>query len=315
MSEAALYSPRPISRDRRTKAQMDGIRAEIHEVVEAGQPMTVRQVFYQLVSRGVIAKTETEYKHTVIRLLTELRREHVIPYDWVADNTRWMRKPQSYSSLHDMLKRQHEFYRRALWDDQDAYVEVWLEKDALAGVVFDVTAEWDVPLMVTRGYASESYLYSAADAITNQIADDKRAYVYYFGDYDPSGLNIPEVIERRLREMATGMFDNPADLHLDYWFRFERVAVTPEQITDWSLPTRPTKKAPVAGQARKGTDTRAKNFEGESVEVDAIPPDQLRELVEECITEHINDDVLERTRTVEKAERESLAHLVEEFRS
>lgn len=97
--------------------------------------MTVRQVFYQLVSRGVIAKMEAEYHCTVIRLLTELRRAGEIPFEWIADNTRWMRKPASYSSLAHMLAQQKKFFRRALWDDQEAYVEIWLEKDALSGVL------------------------------------------------------------------------------------------------------------------------------------------------------------------------------------
>jgi hypothetical protein len=144
---------------------MQVIRQAIGDVLEEIQPATVRQTFYQLVSRGVIEKTEQAYKSTVVRLLGEMRRANKIPFDWIADNTRWMRKPTTYSSLNDMLKRSAEFYRRALWDRSKVYVEIWLEKDALAGVLYDVTAEWDVPLMVTRGYASISYLHGAAEAI------------------------------------------------------------------------------------------------------------------------------------------------------
>ena len=78
-----------------------------------------------------------------------MRRDGTLPYGWIADNTRWMRKSASYHSLGDMLERQTELYRRALWDNQGCRCEVWLEKDALAGVVMDVTDPWDVPLMVT----------------------------------------------------------------------------------------------------------------------------------------------------------------------
>lgn len=238
--------------------------------------MTVRQVFYQLVSRGVIAKTESEYKQTVVRLLTEMRRADEIPFGWIADNTRWMRKPRTYSSLASMLQQSTRLYRRALWDDQDVYVEVWLEKDALAGMLYEETEPWDVPLIVTRGYASVSYLYEAAAAIA---AEDKPAYLYYFGDFDPSGCDITRAVERGLREFAP-----EAEIH------FQRVAVTREQIAQWELPTRPTKQ----------TDSRSKNFEGESVEVDAIPPAQLRSLVRGCIERHIDRDALRRTKQIEE---------------
>jgi hypothetical protein len=249
--------------------------------------MTVRQLFYRLVSLGTIAKTEAEYKGTIGRLTVEMRRAGELPYGWIADNTRWMRKPSSHSSLDEALRRTAETYRRAVWDDQDACVEVWLEKDALSGVLYQVTAPWDVPLMVTRGFPSLSFLHSAADSIR---AENKPAFLYYLGDHDPSGLDITRVVEKGIREFAP-----EADI------RFERVAVTPAQIIGLALPTRPTKT----------TDTRSKNFLGESVEVDAIKPATLRRLVEDCITQHVDSDAHERLMKVEAAERETLMSIAE----
>jgi hypothetical protein len=147
---------------------MDTIRRAIAATLAAHQPMTVRQVFYALTTQGVIAKTEAEYKGTVCRLLAEMRRDGTIPYTWLADATRWMRKPTTYSSVEQALRRTASTYRRALWDDSPTVVEVWLEKEALAGVLVEITREWDVPLMVTRGYPSMSYLHAAADAITDR---------------------------------------------------------------------------------------------------------------------------------------------------
>ena len=125
----AVYGSR--STKRRTRSEMDEIRAAIIEILGEIQPATVRQVYYQLVGRGVIAKTEAEYKSTVVRLLTAMRREQEIPFGWIADNTRWMRKPSSYSSLGDMLVESQRLHRRALWDNQDAYVEIWSQRRAL----------------------------------------------------------------------------------------------------------------------------------------------------------------------------------------
>lgn len=283
------YRSSPTKRRRRTKADVQRIRTAIVNALEADNPMTVRQVFYRLVSTGVIDKTEAEYKRTVNRLLTQMRLSREIPFGWIADNTRWMRKPRTYSSLEDALRRTAECYRRSLWDNQRVYVEVWLEKDALAGVLYDVTQEWDVPLMVVKGFSSLSYLYEAAEAIKDQ---GKPAYLYYFGDRDPSGVFIDRNIERRLREFAPD-----AEIH------FERVAVTPEQIEAWELPTRPTKT----------TDSRSKGFEGESVEVDAIMPADLRTLVRECIEQHVDQRKLEVMRVAEESERETAMKLAEQF--
>jgi hypothetical protein len=286
IAAAQSYGSRPTKSGRRTKADIQAIRDVILEVVAAYRPMTVRQVFYQLVTRGVIDKTEAEYKQTVCRLLVQMRRDRDLPYGWIADNTRWMRKPDSYGSVEAMLHNCQRTYRRALWNDQDAYVEVWLEKEALAGVLVDVTAEWDVPLMVTRGYPSVSFLYSAGEQIS---ALDCPVYLYYFGDRDPSGVDIDRFVERELRHHAP-----------DCDLTFRRVAVLPEQIERYGLQTRPTKK----------TDSRSKSFRGESVEVDAIDPDTLRGLCETCITQHIDQEQLERTRAVEEAERDTLATMI-----
>jgi hypothetical protein len=249
--------------------------------------MTVRQLFYRLVSHGIIAKTEAEYKNAVVRLTAELRLGSHVPYGWIADNTRWQRKPRTHSSLEEALRRTAETYRRSVWDDQDAYVEIWLEKDALAGVLYKVTSAWDVPLMVTRGFPSLTYLYEAADIIREQ---DKPTFLYYFGDHDPSGLEIPRTVERRIRE-----FVPEAEI------TFQRVAVTPEQIQSMALPTRPTKRS----------DSRSKNFEGESVEVDAIEPTTLRRMTEECITRHIDPVAYARLMEIEAAERDTLLAIAE----
>ena len=280
----AVSRPRP-TKPRRSRSAVADLKNWLYRLLESENPMTCRQVFYRAVTMGVIGKTEGEYKQTIIRLLTEMRKARELPWQWLADNTRWQRKPDTSTGLVAQLNHTAEFYRRALWAEQPCYVEIWLEKDALAGVLMEETEQWDVPLMVSRGYASYSFIASAADAI-REIG--KPTYLYYFGDYDPSGVNIPQVIERQLRELTPGV-----DIH------FSREAVNAEQISRWNLPTRPTKE----------TDSRAKGFKGESVEVDAIPPKALRALVKNCIVQHIDPGIYERTRKVEQAERETLATL------
>jgi hypothetical protein len=275
----AAYESSPIKRARRTKADIVAIETAIFETLEADHPQTVRGLFYQLVSQGVVPKTEAAYKGLVGRLCVRMRRADVLPYESLADNTRWMRKPTTYVGLEAALTRTAETYRRALWADGASYVEVWLEKDALAGVLYTVTGQWDVPLMVTRGYPSLSYLFEAAEALK---AAGKTAYLYYFGDYDPSGVDIPRKVEAELRRMAPSV-----EIH------FTRVAVTEEQIGQLNLPTRPT----------KDSDSRSKGFGRASVEVDAIPARLLRMMTEDCINRHVDPQQLATIYAAEASER------------
>ena len=239
-TNGASYRTSPIKRNRRTKAEMAELRAGLYAIVAADHPMTVRQVFYQAEVRGLIEKTEGECKNTVGRLLLEMRRAGALPYSWIADNTRWMRKPKTYTGLTDFIERHQQTYRRDLWAEAEIYTEVWCEKDALAGVLYDVTQEYDVPLMVSRGFSSESYLYSAVDVITDQLSQAGSAYqavIYVLTDYDPSGQGIFKSIENGLRRMCPKLLPGFEQEMLIV----ERVAVTEEQIKHWQLPTRPTK--------------------------------------------------------------------------
>jgi hypothetical protein len=283
---------------------MQAVREAIYSTFAADHPMTIRQAYYRLSVDGIIAKTEAEYKGTVCRLTAEMRRSGEIPYEWVADSTRWMRKPTTYSSAEAALRRTAETYRRSLWDESDTYVEVWLEKEALAGVLVEVTDEWDVPLMVTRGYPSMSFLHSAAEAIRARAWKGQHTRIYYFGDRDPSGVDIDRAVVQGIGEslMALeleGMYETPEEA-FECNATFERVAVTEHQIEEWRLPTRPTKK----------TDTRSKGFEGESVEVDAIPSHLLRRLAEDCIEQHVNryeHEVLQKAEAEERRILEQMA--------
>jgi hypothetical protein len=159
---------------------------------------------------------------------------------------------------------------------------VWLEKDALAGVVQPVTSKYDVPLMVARGFSSLSFLHSAAEDIE---ALEKPAYIHHLGDRDPSGVCAAGKIEETLTQYAPN-----AEIH------FTRLAVLPEQIQAWKLPTRPTKKS----------DSRAKTFAGDSVELDAIHPDTLRSLVDGAIVQHLPATQLQTLAVAEESERDML---------
>jgi hypothetical protein len=285
MTASPVYETSPIKRLRSTKAEVEARREALLDIIDDGKPMTVRQVFYQATVHGLVEKAESGY-HKVQTDLTLMRRAGELPYDWLADNTRWQRKPRTFDSVEQALCDTARLYRKALWNAADAYVEIWLEKDALSGVIYPITSMFDVPLMVARGYASLSFLYTAAEYIDTLTVP---TFIYHLGDFDPSGVNAGEKIEETLHELASG-----ADI------TFERVAVTPEQIADWDLPTRPT----------KASDTRSKGFGAISVELDAIEPNQLRALVQGTIERHLPPDQYAVLKAAEASEREIISRLV-----
>jgi hypothetical protein len=280
----SIYGASTIKRLRRTRAELAELDEAICAVVEAEFPITLRGVYYRCVSIGAVPKTESAYR-TVGRRLLELRRHGDIPYDRITDGTRWVVRPRSYDDLEDVLTQTANLYRRNMWRSQEVEVHVFTEKDAITGVIAPITEKWNVPLGVLRGYCSETFAYSMAQAIE---ASGKPVYVYQLGDHDPSGVDAWQDFQRKVSG-----FIRYADV------TFERLAVTPEQIIDLDLPTRPT----------KASDTRARNFAGGSVEVDAIPASTLRQILDDAIEQHIDPKALRQIEIAEESERSLLFDL------
>jgi hypothetical protein len=275
-----------------TKAALEALDAALVEIAGTYAPITVRGAFYRAVVRGLVPKDETKGYRVVQRRLLKLRESGEIPYGWIADRSRRVLGYTRYRDADEFARTVKVRYRQDYWAEADEYVEVWIEKDALAGVVMPVVVdEFGLDLHVTRGFASVTYLQEAAE---NIMLEDRPVYVYLFTDYDPAGMNIADKVEEELLERTYW-----ADVHV------ERVAVTPEQIRAYDLPTRPTKRS------RRERLTRYEAAHGDvSVELDAMPPDVLRRIVRERIERHMDPWRLEQMRMVEREEREGLALLL-----
>jgi hypothetical protein len=279
------YGARTVKRYRRTNAELDVIDETILEVLADEHPATLRGVFYRVMSAGAVEKSEAGYR-VVGRQVLKLRRAGGLPYSWITDGTRWIVKPGSWRDVETMLAAAASSYRRMLWRSQPVDVHFFTEKDAIVGVINQVTGGWDVPLGVLRGYASESFCWTVAESIKHS---GKPAVFYQLGDHDPSGVDAWRDFADKIQRFAP-----------DSDVTFTRLAVTPEQINDMNLPTRPT----------KATDTRSGRFAGESVEVDAIPPSTLRAMVKDVIVSHIDAAAYTLTLEVERRERAGLLALI-----
>jgi hypothetical protein len=257
----------------------------IHYAEEHG-PVTVRGLYYQAEVRGIpgITKDDKDYAK-VQRQVLDLRRAGRLAYEYISDATRWMRKPRSHNSAKAALENTAQCYRKSLWENAKDYVEIWCEKDALAGTIYPITSLYDVPLMVTRGFSSETFCY---EAIAQRKRDTRPFYVYYLGDFDRAGRDGANSLEEKLQRFAE---EEGIDLV------FEQIAVTKKQITDWNLPTREPKRESAADK---------KWPHDFACELDAIPPDSLRDLVETYINLHLPQAQLEVLKAAEESERELL---------
>jgi hypothetical protein len=267
------------------------ILAQVQTILsEYDFPLSLRQIYYQLVSRQIIENVENEYRK-LSRLTVIGRDEGILDEEKFTDRLRQIQQPDTWTDLVDFMQTVKRAYRKDYWIQQPDYIEIWIEKDALRGVVEPVTNKYGVPLLVVRGQVSRTAIY---DAYQRYIEEDKYCYLYYFGDFDPSGITIYESLLNRLSGFNGGKLD----------ITFERVALTQEQIDKYNLPPAPAKK----------TDPNTSRFIHEHgdnvVELDALPPEELIELVQETINQHIDTDIWNETASIEAQETEELQEFI-----
>ncbi len=286
-----VYGTSPVKpvRSRRTKAELERLDEQLCAIVAEQQPISVRGVFYQAEVRGLVPKDERGYD-VVQRRVLALRRAKVIPYGWITDGTRLVRNLSRWDGLADFASHAAQFYRRDLWARSPVRVEIWIEKDALSGVIYPVVVqEWGLDLYVARGFSSVTYLHNAGEQIA---ADGRPIHVYVLGDFDPSGQCAAAKIMEELPRFA-----GDVEVHV------EQLAINFDQIDRWGLPTRDVKTS----------DSRAPKFVQKygpiSCELDAIPPKRLRSLVSDAIARHADRQAIERLKVIERAERDGIVEM------
>lgn len=249
-------------------------------------PMTLRQCYYQLVSKQIIENNESQYNR-LGRILTAARRDGVIPWEWLIDRTRIPHSVPMWYDREDFADCVLPQFRLDVWQTQDAYVECFVEKDALAGVFEPITNQYGVTLCVCRGYPSASFLYEAAGRLNKYDTQ----VVLYWGDHDPSGMDMPRAIRDGLGDFQC-------------YPEISRCALNADDIEAYNLPHDPAKR----------TDTRAKKFidmHGDrAVELDALPVNVLRDKIKYEIEARLDLDELALVRERESQERARMARLL-----
>ncbi|OPX33821.1 MAG: hypothetical protein B1H12_11195 [Desulfobacteraceae bacterium 4484_190.2] len=256
--------------------------------------LTLRQIYYQLVAKQIIPNQQRFYKK-LSRLCVIGRDEGILPEDAFADRLRQVDRLASYHDLADYMATVGVAYRKNKWENQNSYIEIWTEKDALRDVLSEITYAYDVNLMVVRGQVSRTAIFESYERFAENLERGKNCHLYYAGDFDPSGLSIFNSLKERIRQYGT---DGER-------ITFERIALTPEQIDAYNLPSDPGKQS----------DPNYKRFVSEYgdsvVELDSLPPEALRDIVRNCIEKHIDQVLLSQVREIEQEEQTILQTLTQ----
>lgn len=242
----------------------------VDEYKAKGYELTLRQVYYQLVARDIIENNERSYKN-VGNLISDGRLAGLIDWEAIIDRTRQLRQNNHWANAAQIVRACANQFQYDKWDGQDYYVEVWVEKDALIGIVERTCNKLDVPFFSCRGYVSQSEMWEAAQRLRRMHHLGREGVIIHLGDHDPSGKDMSRDIAERLETFEAYPI-------------FERIALNIDQIHKYNPPPNPTKV----------TDSRAKEyikqFGYKCWELDALKPEILDKLISEKVAAYCNKE-------------------------
>ena len=264
-------------------------RAEaiIEEYQRQGFVLTLRQLYYQFVARGLLENTVRNYKK-LGNVISDARLAGLIDWEAIEDRTRKLEEEPHWGHPSDILYGAARHYKLSRWDDQPYYVEVWIEKEALVGVVERICKRLDVPYFACRGYVSQSEQYVAGKRFEENDGRDQKIVVFHLGDHDPSGI-----------DMTRDNFDR-LNMFSYHCTEVERIALNMNQVEQYNPPPNPAKT----------TDSRyasyIRKYGQESWELDALDPNVIEQLITDAVYPLIDWDLW---KAVEKREQEEKALL------
>jgi len=293
-------SRRPFNWTEKQLDKLNKVTAVLEELKEY-KPLTLRQVYYQLVAKDYIENKKSQYT-MLSTLLKWARINGYICWDDIEDRVRVFHNGAGWNDKEQFIKWElNNFlagYQRDLLQTQDRYIEVWIEKDALSSIFKRITFRYGVSTVVCRGFSSVSFLNDFKSRLSNY--EDKTPLMLYFGDFDPSGVEMLESIKITLQD----------ELGVEE-IEFKRIALTKEDIFNYKLPHNP--------DALKKTDTRAKKhveaYGNLAVELDALRPDVLEQKIRDAIEAELDIETFNAEVDIHKGELQKLVLLKSEVDS
>lgn len=273
---------------------IDLINSILDDYASQGYRITLRQLYYQLVAGDHIPNTQHEYKKLGY-LVNRGRMAALIDWDLIEDRSRSSQSNTHWDSPKQIIRAAAEGYQENRWNNQDCYIEVWCEKDAVSNVIQPVCSSWDVRFMANRGYLSQSAMYEGAMRFRDAEDQGKAVSLLYLGDHDPSGIDMHLDIQHRMEVFLS-----------DSLITIDRIALTRDQIQQYKLPTNPAKQ----------TDSRFTKYQRLhntpfSWELDALQPLVLRTIVETEILRYIDEDRWAEAEDLESISKQKLKNIAD----
>jgi len=281
--------------DQTFRAETWAIIVKANEIIaeydEMGYQLTVRQLYYQFVSRDILPNTDKSYDKLSCTI-SDARLAGLVDWDAIKDRTRHSRSLSHWTSPSEIVEVAVRQYARDKWEGQPYYVEVWVEKDALIDVIEQASQGLDVTCFSCRGYVSQSAMWEASKRFIREGKHNKKCVLFHLGDHDPSGIDMTRDIGDRLT-----LFRANVDVR--------RIALTMDQIRQYNPPPNPAKTSDVrcAGYVREYGD--------ESWELDALDPPVLAGLIQTNVTPLIVQATKNRVLDQEAKERNALEEAAE----
>lgn len=276
-----------------TQTIIDQANEIIVDYAAQGYTLTLRQLYYQFVSRDLIANSQKEYDR-LGSIINDARLDGQIDWEAIIDLTREMTSNSHWDSPRDIVSACATQYQIDKWAEQPNYVEVWIEKDALGGVFEPECRKLDVPFLC-RGYTSQSAMWAAGQRLKEKIDDGKEITVLHFGDHDPSGIDMTRDIGERLALFAEGEIT------------IKRIALNFDQVRRYKPPPNPAKI----------TDSRARAYIAthgtQSWELDALEPRVLAQLVQSHVKALRDEDLWDEAVIKQTEHREAIQAVIKEL--
>ena len=323
------YQPKKF--DPSTVAVITQANEILDDYARQGYDLTLRQLYYQFVARGIIANKDTEYKR-LGSIINDARLAGLVDWSRITDRTRNMKENSHWTSPRSIVEACAKQYQINKWSDQPNYVEVWVEKDALVGVLEVACRPLDVAYFSCRGYTSQSEMWVASQRLLAKVREGKKVTIIHLGDHDPSGIDMTRDITDRLTNFLR--YHRAEEIYKanrrgkgedkDTWVArmveladhdpvylepvtVNRIALTMTQVRSYDPPPNPAKI----------TDSRAKGYIAEygdeSWELDALEPAVLTLLIEEAVAELRDDDLWEASQDREATQKQDLEMVSERW--
>lgn len=283
------------------RSMIERVNGILEDYRSQGYDLSLRQLYYQLVSRNIITNEERSYKN-LGNLVSDARLAGFVDWDMIKDRGREMVSNPHWKDPANFIEVVAPQFRFDLWADQPNYVEVMVEKQALEGVLQPVCRSLDIPFTANKGYSSSSAMYEASKRYVERAENGKQLYIVYLGDHDPSGIDMSRDVGSRLDlfvKTATNRCDEIGPNELDA-VEVKRVALNMDQIEELRPPENPAKI----------TDSRAnayiQRFGHSSWELDAIEPRQLANLVTQAVTALMDVPLFKRNEKKQETGRKAL---------